>query len=140
MSARENLNADYIGAGVAFPLDINLQGELQLSSATANLEESIFVILGTNLGERAYRPEFGSRLSELVFEPMNRDTLLQLRLCVEEALEMWEPRIIVKDVRAIPDPVRGLVELEIFYLPRNTEDSYQLRSLVYPFYLQPGKE
>ena len=140
MSARENPNADYIGAGVGFPLNINLQGELQLSSATANLEESIFLILGTNLGERAYRPEFGSRLSELVFEPMNRDTLLQLRLCVEEALEMWEPRIIVKDVRAIPDPVRGLVELEILYLPRDSEDSYQLRSLVYPFYLQPGKE
>ena len=140
MSIEDNLNADYIGAGVAFPLCINLQGGIQLSTSTANLEESIALILGTNLGERVYRPEFGSRLSELVFEPMNRDTLLQLRLCVEEALEMWEPRIIVKDVLAIPDPVRGLVDLEIIYQPRDSRDSYQLRSLVYPFYLHPGKE
>ena len=104
---------DYIGAGLAFPLQVNVQGSVQLSSNTQNIEESIVIILRTDLGERVYRPNFGSRLSELVFEPMNVQTLVLIRLYVQEALEMWEPRIILKEVRADPDPVRGRVDIEI---------------------------
>lgn len=128
---------DYIGAGLAFPLQVNVQGGVQLSSNTQNIEESIVIILRTDLGERVYRPNFGSRLSELVFEPMNVQTLLLIRLYVEEALEMWEPRITLKEVRADPDPVRGRVDIEIIYQPKDSPD---IRSLVYPFYLSPASE
>ena len=123
---------DYIGAGFGFPLQVNVQGGIQLSTGTPNLEESIVIILRTDLGERVYRPNFGSRLSELVFEPMNVQTLMLIRLYVEQALEMWEPRIILKEVRADPDPIRGRVDIEIVYQPKNSLDT---RSLVYPFYL-----
>ncbi|HAZ44404.1 MAG TPA: baseplate protein [Cyanobacteria bacterium UBA11369] len=124
---------DYIGTGLAFPLGINVQGGLQFSSDTQSIEESIVIILRTGLGERVYRPNFGSRLSELVFEPMSVQTLLMIRLYVEEALQMWEPRIVVKQVRTEPDPIKGRVDVEIIYQPKNRPD---LRSLVYPFYLR----
>jgi len=62
---------DYIGAGLGWTLQVNVQGGVQLSTGTPNIEESIVIILRTDLGERVYRPNFGSRLSELVFEPMN---------------------------------------------------------------------
>lgn len=123
---------DYIGAGLGFPLQVNVQGGIQLSTGTPNIEESMVIILRTDLGERVYRPNFGSRLSELVFEPMNVQTLMLIRLYVEQALEMWEPRIILKEVRADPDPIRGRVDIEIVYQPKNSLDT---RSLVYPFYL-----
>jgi phage baseplate assembly protein W len=123
---------DYIGAGFGFPLQVNVQGGIQLSTGTPNLEESIVIILRTDLGERVYRPNFGSRLSELVFEPMNVQTLMLIRLYVEQALDMWEPRIILKEVIADPDPIRGRVDIEIVYQPKNSLDT---RSLVYPFYL-----
>ncbi|MEG4457114.1 GPW/gp25 family protein [Microcoleus sp. N9_A1] len=123
---------DYIGAGLGFPLQVNVQGGIQLSTGTPNIEESIVIILRTDLGERVYRPNFGSRLSELVFEPMNVQTLMLIRLYVEQALEMWEPRLILKEVRADPDPIRGRVDIEIVYQPKNSLDT---RSLVYPFYL-----
>lgn len=125
---------DYIGSGLAFPLQVSVQGGVQISSSTQNIEESIIIILRTDLGERVYRPNFGSRLSELVFEPLNVQTLMLIRLYVEEALKMWEPRIILKEVRADPDPVRGRVDIEIVYQPKNSPDT---RSLVYPFYLSP---
>lgn len=128
---------DYIGAGLAFPIQVNVQGGIQLSTSTPNIEESIIIILRTDLGERVYRPNFGSRLSELVFEPMNVQTLMLIRLYVEEALEMWEPRIILKEVRADPDPIRGKVDIEIVYQPKNSPDT---RSLVYPFYLAPEEK
>lgn len=132
-----NTQSNYIGAGFAFPININVQGSVQLSNNTPNLEESITIILGTKLGERLYRPNFGSRLSELVFEPMNTKTLLLIRLYVEEALEMWEPRIIINKILTVPDPSTGLVEINILYTPK---DSYDTRSVVYPFYLQLSGE
>lgn len=125
----------HLGTGWAFPLRVNVQGNIQLSSAERNIEESIWLILRADLGERVYRPNFGSRLSELAFAPMNTQTLLLARLYVQEALEMWEPRIVVDAVRADPDPVRGRVDIIIDYHPKDSHDS---RSLVYPFYLLGG--
>jgi uncharacterized protein len=133
----DSIANDYIGAGFAFPLQINVQGSVQLSDRTPNLEESIQIILRTRLGERVYRPNFGSRLSEMLFEPMNSQTLLRIRLYVEEALEMWEPRIILKDVVTVPNQEKGRVDIEIIYTPN---DRYESRSFVYPFYLFPPED
>jgi uncharacterized protein len=127
-------NRDHIGTGCSFPLRINVQGKMHLSSDARNVEESIRIILNTKLGERVYRPNFGSRLSELVFAPMNTQTLLLIRVYIEEALEMWEPRIIVEGIYTEPDPIRGRVNVRIEY---RLMDSYEFRSLVYPFYLMP---
>jgi uncharacterized protein len=123
-----------IGQGIAFPLDMNVQGQLQLSNQTPNLEESIQIILQTDIGERVYRPDFGSRLSELVFAPLNTQTLLLLRIYTQEALEKWEPRITIDSISTAPDPIRGCVEIILIYHPK---DSHDQRSLVYPFYLSP---
>jgi uncharacterized protein len=128
---------NYIGAGFAFPVQLNVQGSVQLSTDIPNLEESIKIILGTKLGERVYRPNFGCRLAELVFEPMNTQTMVLIRLCVEEALEMWEPRIILKDIVTSPDPTTGRVDIDIIYMPKGSHDR---RSMVFPFYLLPTEE
>ncbi|MBW4557873.1 MAG: GPW/gp25 family protein [Trichormus sp. ATA11-4-KO1] len=132
----QNQQSGHLGTGWSFPLRVNVQGNLQLSIAERNIEESMLLILRTDLGERVYRPNFGSRLSELTFAPMNTQTLLLLRLHVQEALEMWEPRIVLDAVRADPDPLRGRVDILIEYHPKGTHDS---RSLVFPFYLN-GRE
>ncbi|AUT03749.1 baseplate protein [Nostoc sp. CENA543] len=128
----QNQHRSHLGAGWSFPLRVNVQGGLQLSAKERNIEESIMLILRTDLGERVYRPNFGSRLSELTFAPMNTQTLLLLRLHVQEALEMWEPRIVLDGVFTEPDPLRGRVNIHIQYHPKDTHDA---RSLVFPFYL-----
>jgi uncharacterized protein len=130
----QNRGRDYLGRGLIFPLKVNLQGSIQLNSDIPNVEDCIRLILGTRLGERVYRPEFGSRLSELVFAPMNTQTLLLMRLYVQEALETWEPRIIVDGIYTEPDPTKGRVDIMIQYHPK---DSYDSQSMIYPFYLLP---
>ena len=128
----DDLFSNLIGAGFALPLRSSVQGGIQLSAEEPNIEESIVIILRTSIGERVYRPNFGSRLSELVFEPLNIQTLLLIRLYVEEAIETWEPRINLIEVRTDPDPVKGKVDIEIVYEPKDSPDS---RSMVFPFYL-----
>ncbi|MEL6221014.1 MAG: GPW/gp25 family protein [Cyanobacteria bacterium J06627_8] len=126
-----------LGTGWAFPLQINTQGSLQLSTGEQSVEESIWLILRTDVGERVGEPEFGSTLTDFVFAPMNMNTLIQICIAVEDALVRWEPRIVLEDVRADPDPVRGRIEIVIQY---RLTDQYEPRSLVYPFYLQPEGE
>ncbi len=126
---------EYLGTGWAFPLQLSLQGGIQLSSAAQKVKESIWIILRTSLGERLYRPDFGSRLSELAFEPLNSTTMIQIRLYVSEALEVWEPRIEIDRVDTEPDPVRGRVDIIINYRLKDYPD---LQSFVYPFYLLSG--
>ncbi|MFE4106147.1 GPW/gp25 family protein [Almyronema epifaneia] len=127
----------FLGQGLSFPLQVSVQGGLQLNATYRNIEDSIGIILRTSLGERIYRPDFGSRLSELVFAPLNTQTLLLIRLYVEEALKKWEPRIVLDGVLTEPDPLNGRVDITIEYHPKGHHDS---RSLVYPFYLLPPGE
>lgn len=127
----------YLGTGWSFPLRMSLQGGMQLSSEDQKVEESIWIILRTGIGERLYRPSFGSRLSELVFAPLNSETLLLIRVYVLEALEVWEPRIIINDVLTEPDPIEGKVKIIINYRLKNRPD---IHSFVYPFYLLNAAE
>jgi uncharacterized protein len=110
---------------------------MQLSSDELNIEESIRIILRTEPGERVYRPDFGCRLSELTFSPLNTQTMMMIRLYVQEALQRWEPRIDKIQVTIDPDPVRGQVDIMINYQIKNT---YDFKSLVYPFYLSANQE
>ncbi|ACK70161.1 GPW/gp25 family protein [Gloeothece citriformis PCC 7424] len=123
---------NYIGKGIGFPVGVNIQGNLQTSSEIRNIEESIRIILGTKLGERVYRPNFGCSLNELTFAPMNTTTLLQIRIAVQIALETWEPRIVIDKIDTETDYNQDKVNIIINYHPL---DSYDSRSLVYPFYL-----
>ncbi|MEH1940179.1 MAG: GPW/gp25 family protein [Nostoc sp.] len=128
---------DYLGTGLAYPLHLSVQGGIQLSREEQKVKESIWIILRTGVGERVYRPTFGSRLSELAFATLNSETLLRIRLYVLEALEVWEPRIIIDEVLTDPDPVRGRVDIIINYRLKDGPDIY---SFVYPYYLVSGGE
>ncbi|MGF1575375.1 MAG: GPW/gp25 family protein [Cyanophyceae cyanobacterium] len=121
-----------LGTGWAFPLGVNVQGGIRLSSEEQDIQEAIVIILRTERGERVYRPTFGCRLSELLFAPLNTQTLFLIRLYIQEALETWEPRIDLEEINLDPDPVLGRVLITLNYRIKATYDS---RSLVYPFYL-----
>jgi uncharacterized protein len=130
-------SSGYLGIGLSFPLQTNVQGGFQLSSESQKVKESIWLILRTDLGERLYRPDFGCRLSELAFAPLNNDTLLRIRLYVMEALQKWEPRIEVDDVLTEPDAVSGHIEIILNYRLKSHPDPF---SFVYPFYLNSQLE
>ncbi|MEO0535648.1 MAG: GPW/gp25 family protein [Cyanobacteria bacterium P01_A01_bin.123] len=122
----------HLGQGFAFPFGISQQGGLALSAEGQSVRESIWLILLTEPGERLYRPTFGCRLSELAFAPINAETLMLMRIWVQEALEQWEPRIELENVSAQPQLSEGRVYIIINYRLRTT---YARQSLVYPFYL-----
>jgi uncharacterized protein len=126
---------EIVGRGWAFPLKIDSQGGISLTTERNEIQQSILIILSTETGQRVMRPTFGSRLHELVFAPNNSHTAALARRYVEEALGMWEPRINNLNIDVKPDPSEtSRLMIEINYQVRATKDR---RSLVYPFYLIP---
>ncbi len=87
-------------------------------SGLAHLRQSITDILTTPIGARVMRRDYGSRLYELVDAPLNRATLLDIFAATAEALDTWEPRLEVEDVKAERLPESGVVlSMRALYRP-----------------------
>ena len=125
---------DFLGNGIGFQLEVDGYGRLRMSSHDRSVEESIRLILGTAVGERVMRPEFGCRIHDYVFHPSNANTCASVSLAVMNALRKWEPRIEDAHATAYPDPdAPNTIQIRIKYKVRRTNS---LKNLVYPFFLR----
>lgn len=125
---------NFLGRGIAFPVDIDAYGALATSSFEDNAEQSVRLILGTAIGERLMRPEFGCRIHDLVFYPLDANTCSMVGLYVQEALIKWEPRIEDVGCDAYPDPTQeNAILVDIRFTVRRTNS---LLNMVYPFFLR----
>lgn len=127
----------FVGRGIAFPMRVGSTGSLAFTSGAGDVEKSMRVIIATAPGERPMRPEFGCKIWELLFEPINGNTLGLMEEAVREALTRWEPRAETTNVDVtVVDPSTGVVSIAIGYKIASTNES---RNLVYPFYMIPGE-
>jgi uncharacterized protein len=130
--------SDFIGRGVAFPMRVDQSGSIATSSGVTDIDSSIRMVLTTAPGERLMRPDFGCRIWELLFEPINANTMGLMSEAVKEAVGRWEPRVVLDDVRIDPSTRdAGQVLINIDYTVRTTNDR---RNLVYPFYVIPRED
>jgi phage baseplate assembly protein W len=137
MSDLMNRDKEFLGQGLAFPLQVNARGGLALVTGPTDIDQAIGILLGTIPGERVMRPQFGCRAWELIFAPNDASTRSLLVLYVRQAIEFWEPRIDLIDVSVTTDdqePSALLVTIQ--YVIKTTHDQ---RSIVYPFYIM-GEE
>src|SRR5438105_9459729 len=129
--------SNFRGTGWSSPPRRDGRGGMALVSDAEKIGQSIRIILSTPIGQRVMRPTFGSRLHELVFAPLNPETLGLAELYVQDALTFWEPRIELLDVHArVTSAQPHVLQIEIHYAIKGTHDE---RSLVYPFYRIPGE-
>jgi phage baseplate assembly protein W len=127
---------DFVGAGWSFPLGMDATGGIALVNHDREIEQAIRLILGTAVGERPMRPEFGCRIHDHVFNSATSATAGQIAYDVREALDRWEPRIDVLDVAVSFDALSsGMLYIDIRYSIRSLNDP---RNLVYPFYVIPS--
>lgn len=84
----------------------------------AHLRQSVRDILTTPLGSRVMRRDYGSRLFDLVDNPLNSQTLVELYAATAEALMRWEPRLLVQQVQA-RSLTAGSIEIDLsaIYVP-----------------------
>jgi phage baseplate assembly protein W len=123
------------GTGWRFPVRINPRGGTSYSSGEQDIQEAIWIILSTGVGERQMLPDFGCGIHDLVFAPNNPVIRGNVMHAVRDALTKWEPRIDVLNVRVgAPEENRMLIAID--YRVRSTNTFH---NLVYPFYIREGQ-
>ena len=137
------MGKDFLGTGWKFPVQVNGEQKISFSSYEENIMESIKIILGTAKGERQMRPDFGCGIHELVFAENNTVTAGMAEFHVMQALNLWEPRIVLIKVEAFPETEKVnstytagnklLISIDYQVIATNS-----IFNLVYPFYLTEG--
>jgi uncharacterized protein len=127
--------ADFIGRGILWPMRIDQTGSIALGSGADDINASIRMAIMTAPGERVMRPQFGCRVWDLLFEPINANTLGLMSEAIRDTISQWEPRVELDDVILEPlenDPT--CVAIDLRYRVKSTNDR---RNLVFPFYVIP---
>jgi len=125
---------NFLGRGFAFPLRIDGRGQVEMAASEQSIANAVRLILGTAIGERIMRPEFGCMIHDLVFHPVSAGTCAMVTMYAQDALIKWEPRIESVQVQTYPDPgAENTLLIQIQYRVRSTNN---LHNLVYPFYLR----
>lgn len=128
---------EFVGAGWAFPLELDQTGSFALVTDDREIEQAIRLIIGTSYGERPMRPDFGCAIHDYVFAEATTATAGRIISAVRASLKRWEPRINVDDVSVTIDEVdRSLLYIDVRYHIKNTNDR---RNLVFPFYTIPSE-
>jgi uncharacterized protein len=128
---------DLVGSGWAYPPRTNDRGGIAMVAGNDELDDALRMILATAPGERVMRPDFGCGIWNLLFAPLNAQTLGLIEGAVREAVTRWEPRVTLEDVSAVPAEKPGRVDIRISYRVASSNDR---RNLVYPFYVIPVGE
>lgn len=116
-----------------FPLLPDASGRLGYSAGEDNVEQSLVLLLQTQLGERVMRYDFGCRIPELVFAPGSIRYLRLMEQTIQDAVRDHEPRVTLDEVRAELDPAdETSVTVSVTYRVRR---SNVRRNLVFPYYL-----
>jgi phage baseplate assembly protein W len=125
-----------IGSGFKFPIKVNSKGGLDWSRGPQRIQDAIWIIISTSLGERVMRPTFGAGAEDFVFQPNSAASQARLSAAISSALAKWEPRIEVSKVSVTTAPqVPSSVLVSVQYTIRSTNELY---NMVYPLYVQEG--
>tara|TARA_R110002012_G_scaffold39490_2_gene109275 strand:- start:2356 stop:2757 length:402 start_codon:yes stop_codon:yes gene_type:complete len=79
-----------------------LNDDLIVLKNTNAIARSIRNIIFTARGDKPFNPFFGSRVSELLFDPMDQITTLAIKTEIEETIKNFESRVDLKEVQVDP--------------------------------------
>ena len=111
---QQRVNQKYKDISMSFdtnPLNNDLIG-LKDSSAIAR---SIRNIVFTQPGEKFFQPDFGSRVSESLFENVDEVSALSIRDEVRSSIINYEPRVKLNNVNVNLNPDENEINLSITY-------------------------
>jgi len=90
--------------GINFPFRDSTTGKYLKLSVTADEEvrNSLIHLLLTRKGTRYFLPNFGTRLYEYLFEPMDAPTFSELEFEIRESVEEYIPGITLTNIEIKP--------------------------------------
>lgn len=131
----DSLSKKFIGRGWKFPIEFNRTGRtVTMLSGEEDIQNSLYVLFETRMGERVMLPDFGSELDSFLFEQPTRSSITYMQAVISNAILFHEPRIILNDVEIQVNPeYPERIDILVDYTVSATNNRY---NYVYPFYLK----
>jgi uncharacterized protein len=127
----------FLGRGWSFPPRFDARtGRVVTVVAEEDIVESLRQLFLTRPGERLMHPQYGSALHDLVFEPMEPETVAAIEVAIGRAVLFFEPRVEVVGVTVRAEDWAGgrlAILLDYRVVATNTR-----HNMVFPFYLAEG--
>lgn len=92
-----------------------------------HLRQSVTDILTTPIGTRVHRRDYGSRLMSLVDRPMNESLVSEMVAATAEALDRWEPRLRLEQIKINSVSADGHIDLSLvgYYLVNGQQVTFE---------------
>ena len=92
-----------------------LNDDLISLSNTSAIARSIRNIVFTSPGEKVFNPDFGSRISESLFENVDEVSALAIEDEIKSSIINFEPRVNLLDTVVVPNPDDNEMNVTIEY-------------------------
>lgn len=121
--------------GVFFPFRDSKEGDYLRLTQTSEEEirADLLHLILTRKGSRYYLPDFGTRIYEFIFEPMDGPTFDAIKADVRQAVDKYIPNLQINDITIEPyldsEPLPGEINYEelggkIFRIPGAGTEEY----------------
>ena len=104
--------------GINFPFQDSKDGKyLSLSQTTdEEIRTDLLHLILTRKGSRYYLPDFGTRIYEFIFEPMDGPTFDAIKADVRQAVDKYIPNLQINDISIQPyleaEPLPGEINYD----------------------------
>lgn len=115
------------GRHLSFPFRIDQNGRTaEVASLEEHIKDELIQLLLTNLGERAFLPEFGGGLRRLVFEPTAEATMGMTKSMITQAVTKWLGHRVTLEVLTV-EIKDSKIEVELKYTIAGTDETRVMR-------------
>ncbi len=124
----------FLGRGWSFPPTFSqATRSIEMVETDQDIRESLIILLSTSIGERLFRPDYGSDLDRMVFEKMTETTKNNIISIVSKAIFNFEPRIKLEAVEVTFEESTAFINIQYTVISTNVRTN-----IVYPFYFVEG--
>lgn len=97
--------------------DVN--GKADLLPDVLAINNSLYNLFRCHVGGRGpiFQPQYGTNLMQMIHEPTDMITANKIRILLIQAIQRWEPRIVVDMLRTTVEPVLELpgFAVQVYY-------------------------
>lgn len=117
--------------GVNYPIQRSSDGYFDRTFTTLeHTKANIINVLSTKKGERLARPEFGTNLEQLLFEPMNQQLEEDIRQEINSAIDRFVPYVDIKNLSVSRDEQKKIAAVKMDFttpfLPKDRDENIEL--------------
>lgn len=130
-------DTSFLGRGWSFPpcFDKNQKKVLLVEDET-DIQQSLMILLTTQLGERVMNHDYGAGLEAMLFEPLTTNLKTYMTDVIKSAILRYESRIDLDDVEMDDSgELEGRVLITVNFTIKATNSR---SNIVFPFYKNEG--